>query len=723
MPPAQGSARIRISNVENRETVFQRLLIVQGYVEGYQNVRDTILVQPGPAYEPVVWQVNHGHFKALVPLSPGPNELAFEVFGGDFEYPDHLLQRQPFVQGRLSIWFQRDRGALPLQLAILVACDSPALNKPGVTSASQQPPPTKNRASKLVGEFSQQLANSLVPRSIDEDRPLVDAPPGEGREKLKNLDEVKRRFALQAYLWQAFHAEQMRRMCLGPRTFALDDANSDVQPESGGYRKDLSEYPKVHILVSRHTTKEIRDPDNAQQNQRAKNRSIQHRFAGEVLEEPERCPPELRNNKSAPIAVMTLEATWDPCLRLLRGHAALGSFSPDSWSFGVMGSHWLWSAPSSLHEVTSAFQNCSRTDTAYCINDLLECVYHYETLNVGSGAMMHEVGHAFSNPHWPSGLMARGYVEFNRAFMTSEGPHCKRPGNMNPITPETDSGTNHLHRAQGVRARWHPAFALPSDPPLPFMNRDGDASTWKHWKEAEPTWEPTMHGANFRSKSGIASLEVFLGDTYKTHIEFTGLPDGNPVQQEMLITNEYLSKCVGFDVSSPASPSVNLTALACNMREIQLQDFRNNAYACPISLPRVPFTVTKGMSVGKEDPSHQCFMHVFRQNLSHVVIRAGAFVDGLVLFYPDGSRELLGCTGGEAFRFDLARGEQIAAIEVRSGLWLDAINIILSSGRQSGWRGGEGGNLRTLQPPRGSNTVGLYGSSSQWIHTLGLLLA
>jgi Jacalin-like lectin domain len=83
----------------------------------------------------------------------------------------------------------------------------------------------------------------------------------------------------------------------------------------------------------------------------------------------------------------------------------------------------------------------------------------------------------------------------------------------------------------------------------------------------------------------------------------------------------------------------------------------------------------------------------------------------------------MGGTGGSARQFNLAPNEHIARVEVRSGAWLDAIEIVLSSGRTSGWHGGNGGGRRTLAPAHGQTIVGFYGSHQQWLHSLGLVLA
>lgn len=56
-PIASGPVTIRFNNIANRETVYQRLLIVQGFVEGSPSARDTLLVQPDARFKPIVWQV------------------------------------------------------------------------------------------------------------------------------------------------------------------------------------------------------------------------------------------------------------------------------------------------------------------------------------------------------------------------------------------------------------------------------------------------------------------------------------------------------------------------------------------------------------------------------------------------------------------------------------------------------------------------------------------
>lgn len=775
--PPPKPARIVIQNVSNRETVYQRLLLVLGFVEGFSAPEGTLLVtasdpQGGQGkYDPHVWQVNHGHFKALVPLSPGPNELTFQLFGTPFTHASQILsyaahgqvweQREPsVVQQSLSVWYQRDRGTPPLHLAILVARDSPALRAPDAQarSASQGYGSGPGLLTKLGRKVADRTAASVKGGTgllSDQAGPraLVDAPPGEQRERLRQLGEVQRRFALQAYLWQAFHAEQMHRMGLGRRTFSLDDGAADDSPAVAGRRRDVGEYARVHILVSEHSVREFLEPDNAQQYPNAKNGGAMHTFAREALSSPQ-CPRTIRDNLSGPVAVLILDTQWDPSMPLLRAHAAVGSADPGGLSFGVMGSHWIWAAPAALDAVTEAMQNYAQTDERYCVNDLKECDYAFETLNIGSGAFLHEVGHALNNPHWPHGIMLRGYVEWNRAFMTREGARSKRhsPGeqNVNPITPANDSGMNHLHRLQAVRGRWHPTQLLPTDPPLPYYDPRQGLQAYEAWRSAEPIFEPSPEGIEVKAACGIGALEIYTksgpqeggdGDLV-THVEFTGLPpQGHAPPSSLTLDAKWLSSLVGFDVKDRQARIVRINIVGCNLRQTVVDDYRGQAGVTPIHLPGVPFALAKGFLAGGAGQGPER-LHVFRDTyqssvyVASIVVHAGAFVDGLEVVYSDGVRwgELWG-GGGSAYRFDLYPEEHLSAIHVRSGAWLDAIQLVLTSGRKSAWYGGTGGGERTLEiasggffqegsekgPVNVGPVAGIYGSTNGWLFSLGLL--
>jgi hypothetical protein len=60
---------------------------------------------------------------------------------------------------------------------------------------------------------------------------------------------------------------------------------------------------------------------------------------------------------------------------------------------------------------------------------------------------------------------------------------------------------------------------------------------------------------------------------------------------------------------------------------------------------------------------------------------------------------------------------------IRSGLWIDGLEILTSLGRKSGVYGNPlGGSGHTLIPPRGYNIAGVSGSCGAWLDGFQLLI-
>lgn len=85
-----------------------------------------------------------------------------------------------------------------------------------------------------------------------------------------------------------------------------------------------------------------------------------HEFATEALNHPS-APACFRNPNGAYVAVLTIDAHWDPQQKLLLAHAALGAGGPlgPGNKIGVFGSHSCWSWPRSLPEVVPSFMDCT----------------------------------------------------------------------------------------------------------------------------------------------------------------------------------------------------------------------------------------------------------------------------------------------------------------------------------------------------------------------------
>jgi hypothetical protein len=75
--------------------------------------------------------------------------------------------------------------------------------------------------------------------------------------------------------------------------------------------------------------------------------------------------------------------------------------------------------------------------------------------------------------------------------------------------------------------------------------------------------------------------------------------------------------------------------------------------------------------------------------------------------------------------------EHISEVRIRAGHWVDGIQVQLSTGRTSGWMGGDGGTLNVLKPPKQKKEedgrgeyriVGIYGTASdEFVDSLGII--
>ncbi|CAO1622095.1 unnamed protein product [Parajaminaea phylloscopi] len=770
-PVAQAEPSIEALNLPPRRTVFQRLFLLVGrlqggdasHLRGSQRGPDGFIevqtaAQDGPhrpTFPPGQWEVNACWFKALVPLVRGPNSVRLTHRWADGQPSGASLQLEIFYDATPRP---------PLHLVILAAKDSPAWSPtaqgaagrdqrmseaPATSSATSAqsaaptiPPVPPGELSGFFGRARNKIDRALGGISLSStgspDRPaLVDTPPGWRRDRLLGggLAEVKRRFALQALTWQAFHAEQMHRQGFGHRTFLLEEKD-EGQISLGGQYLDLPSLPHVHVLRSEHTLHEFRDANNAQQHRGASNGGAMHAFAGEALEKEDFWRSGLPGSA---IAVLVLDSMWDPASSLLRGHAAVGShggLAQGRLSHGVMGSHWLWACPSSLEEVTPAFLDEEPTDARHCCNDLGEGRTVSLTINIGSGAMIHEVGHAFDNPHWPSGIMSRGYIEWNRAFMTRE-THSLRGGAriLKPITPENDSQENHLHRCQAIRARLHPSYAFPDDP-LPVYR--GNRS-WDEWVNLEPSLSPTAQGILCGSDAGIAKIVVEVGDSYRTHLEFGLAPNQPQPPKSYLMTPQHVAQLVHFDPLSSSSPEVKIVVTGWNLRHAELNSYRRMGLARPVAVPGVDLRafgreVRNGPRTKVDDDANHRHQSVLLHSawrggptLTAIEIFAHSALHAIVFHYSDRSTQVIGHPprGRPQATIQLSTGESLGALEVRSGWWVDAAAARLSpSGRLSDFAGGDGGGRRTLAPACDSEEiVGVIASMGDWVDSLGVLVA
>lgn len=195
----------RVENLETSSTVSQRLIILEGRAGGTNPpILSSLISRPDPrsGFSSVQWEVNHGYFKALVQLTPGSNDIILDYF------PQSTQSSTP-ITTHFNLHFQPSL-APPLHLAILIASDSPALVNDGRVNQSSTQQSQQSRGSSMFKRLAP-IKNNFQGGNRD-GRPIVDCPQNWRRQVLAagGLTEVKRRFAIQAYLWQVSSTERDR---------------------------------------------------------------------------------------------------------------------------------------------------------------------------------------------------------------------------------------------------------------------------------------------------------------------------------------------------------------------------------------------------------------------------------------------------------------------------------------------------------------------------------
>ncbi|CAG8611278.1 uncharacterized protein OCT59_012571 [Rhizophagus irregularis] len=407
-----------VINVENGEVVHQRILLIYGRAGPQDmNFESKITVEHHVNNFPsTTWQVFNSHFKCLVHLDAGLNNIKF------------ILDTSPFSSDSrpLTTIFQVNYVPLlqnpPLNLAILVAKDS---------------------------------------------KEIIDAPEEKENSGENKLESVKAKLRCAGYLWQAFTAEQMSRNGFGRRVFRLDEewTEDTISNQNPGLRQTA----KIHIIRSSYTLKQILDPDIAQQNPNGvddKKKDLYSIFMDSLKEYG------APFDKQCYVAGLILDSHYDtsPNMGFIRGHAALGG-GWDNIRLGIFGSHLTHAWPRYLEEVVSCFQDNTITDENRLSNDAGESGTWWRCCNIGIGAFLHEVGHCLTAPHSPSGIMSRGFNNLNRTFTVKE------PNNPFPTTPSEEEGA-HWYRSNVIRFRYHPCFRLPFEPPAKIDLKNIGADFW-----------------------------------------------------------------------------------------------------------------------------------------------------------------------------------------------------------------------------------------------------
>ncbi|KAK6226636.1 metallopeptidase [Colletotrichum tabaci] len=660
----------RIANITENAWVYQKVLLVHGTIgdPSHHSVDGNLSVtRLDDGFPPTSWPVADSHFKALVYLQPGPNKIRF-----DFSSPKlpNSSSSNPIHASHLTVHMLPANNSPPLQLAIVVAKDSPE---------------------------------------------TFDAVPARIEREGNGLETAVRKFRMAAYLWQAFTAEQMWRNKLGRRVFRFEEewvpgTSNQRDRDNGTLRSEA----RIHIIRSDKTVAEIRDLELAQQNEEASMKGDLHGIAAEAINQYFKP----FGGQKQYVSVLMLDTQWGTETKVVRGHTALGGNTGGSLQLAIFGSHCLQSYPTSFEEVVPAFTDCTPTDLDCVADSCNQAGSSWETANVGIGAHLHETGHLFGCPHQENGVMLRDYLTLNRSFVTREA-YCTRTKSKGGLVLQADECG--WHRLDCLRFRTHPCFRLPNDPP---MNADDSVHAF-----------PVESGnVVVMAATGIAFIELFADDDdfCRQWIEYP--IENGPVQRQLTLNDRELRERL------PESKRKGRLRVSVKSHGGGALDIGNFKKLCSkessFKLTPGPLgkTAYRGKALG--DSAMQgavsqevVFDSAVKQSLvlSRVVLYHENAVNGIEFVYDDDSTQLFGKRGGkeggDTFEFDIRRGEYISGFYVRSGSWIEAIQILTSLGRRSPVYGNaHGGSAHTLIPPRGYTICGVAGSCGACVDGFSILI-
>ncbi|KAF2011698.1 hypothetical protein BU24DRAFT_354120 [Aaosphaeria arxii CBS 175.79] len=613
-----------------------------------------------------VWPVCDSHFKALIHLEPGHNQIRLDftspkVSNGGSSVPSHA--------SFLHVNYLPLNDCPPLQLAIILGSDSDG---------------------------------------------TYDATPDRKNREGNGLDLAIKKFRMSAYLWQAFTGEQMYRQGFGRRCFRFEDSwepgTLNVQDwNSGEYRSQA----KIHLIRSKRTVAEIRDLEFAQQYGPAKKKNELYDIAMDEV----KTYFGSRQGQKTFVSCLFLDTQWDPKVKTIRGHAALGG-GDNNFGLAIFGSHALQSYPACLQEVPPAFGDCTRTDTAFVANDLNECGSSWEAANIGIGAHMHETGHLFGCPHQESGVMLRDYVTLNRTFVAREpySTRTKSPG-QRLVLPQHECA---WHRLDTLRFRFHPCFRIPLDANVV----DNSVQVW--------TVDSGQGGVIATSKSGVAWVELYTPDDDVCHHwkEWPEIDMQYP-RQVTLVDAELR----GMLPKDKRNSRLKLEIFSAGGGKLVVEDFAKltDQKSARVKLPdgRLGYRGGKlGYSQMEGSQPQEVILdsaYIQTKLLVSIKVYHGFALDGVEFIYEDSTTQLFGKRGGKPggsdFFLDTRKGEMLMGFALRAGLWIDGLQILTTQGRKSEWFGNPtGGSGHTLIPPRGYTIGGISGSCAQWVDGFSLII-
>ncbi|RPA98889.1 hypothetical protein L873DRAFT_1686008, partial [Choiromyces venosus 120613-1] len=528
---------------------------------------------------------------------------------------------------------------------------------------------------------------------------LAKDSPGEyechGDRKLREGNDVrmaKKKLRMAAYLAQLFTGEQMFRHRLGSRRcFRLEEewVADSLSSRDDGVMRSVA---KVHILRTQKTIEDIQ--------QREASQDVQGIWdtASEVVEDyfGETAPATKRH-----VAVLIIDAKGD--LRF----GDLANRSAFSNGLGLCGSRSLYTLPSCLEEVVSAFSDCSRPGNAVGNNDSAESGSFWE---IATSAMKNMI-EAFISPQPPT--QPRDLDHINRTFLMKE-PYSfrtKSPG-LRFCVPKNESS---WPRVDCLRFRYHPCFRIPTDPVPPPLPDN-------------PQVYAVENGIVAGALGGIVLVEIYTDGVYRAHREFTNKPE-----REVSLLEDDLR---GILPDDHKTKPMKLRIYSAGQGKTVVEDF-STIKSSKVQLPNGYGVAFKSSSLGRPKTGgsepQQLILHTVTPGrmLTSIRVFHNSTLGGLEFMYEDSSTQLFGRRESSEnqekvevsdFPLDTRKGESLLGFCVRSGAQVEGIEILTSFGRRSPMFGNPHViSSNTLIPPRGRSIAGVSGSYAQCVDGFSIL--
>ncbi|KAM3160809.1 Jacalin-type lectin domain-containing protein [Lachancea thermotolerans] len=683
---------IVLYNLQDGVEVYSACLVIHGKCSSSNTSAIEVRHSQFPCLR---YEVHKSGFKCLVQLSPGENKLSFAT--DQKESKTVTCHYTPLVQNE------------PVHLCLLVARDSPM---------------------------------------------VFDSPSSQQKkEGGNNVDLAVRKLRLGARLMQAYTNEQMLRNGFGPRTFQfVEEYGLDTtfkQPE-------MRNRVKVHIVRTEKSVKELRDPDRAQQNPHAKDAGGLFGIAMEALRKYGG-PFASSSERPVQAAVMILDAHWDAKLNLITAHAALGG-GDDSLKLAIFGSHGLYAWPYFIEDVPRYFTDETRSSTKEVANDCNECGSHWECFTLTLGAFMHEIGHLLGCPHQENGVMLRDYVRLNRSFLSKEAFSTRTNSNgaQPPIYPREECT---WHRLDLLKFLYHPSFTLPQDFYDPSMMRPGCIGGFK--APSPSVYVLPNNCCVLRSETGIYCIQIICGDLARAHIEYLPISlGGTGPQKEIFLSLDDLRSRIPPEHLEKYRDSFKIKACAVNSPESNWEQFPRFLQASQIPMANYGFPKhvvgMKSSLYGGADRGKDVGIIAFDgRRVTAVRVFHGAALDGIMLFLDEGNSNpekdpplpprtymgkltnamksvsiqstdrqsvLFGKQTNSYSDFEMNFGEHLLGFNLRSGCWVDGVQVLTTQGRASKFFGNNGGGSQhQIIAPGGQHILGFYGRVGQWVDAIGIV--